>query len=131
MKYESLYARLVANTHEPENDQACWIWKGPTRRHAGGHRPAICIRVDGKPRQHNAARVMLDQFEGFADPAHGASHLCSDNWLCVNPDHLISESHRDNIGRRDGRDVPLPAVRERADTDPDMAAGVVSSECPF
>lgn len=27
MKYDSLFTRLIANSAEPENDQACWLWE--------------------------------------------------------------------------------------------------------
>ena len=115
MRYANLYARLVANTAEPENDQACWTWTGPTRRHGGGHRPALSIRIPGAPRtvgprNHNAARLMLDLLGELRDPTLEASHLCKGNWLCINPDHLIAESKQDNIHRREGWVIALPAL---------------------
>lgn len=104
MKYASLYARLVANTAEPENAQACWTWTGPTRRHGGGDRPSVSIRVPGvrNPRQHNAARLMLEIVDGPPPtPEHEASHLCYGNWLCICPDHLEWETKQQNIARRE------------------------------
>ncbi len=135
MRYESLYARLVANTAEPENAQACWTWAGPTRRHGGGDRPALSMRIpgagrEGTPKQHNAARVMLREV-GDLDPLHEASHLCRGNWLCINPDHLIGESKQDNIHRREGWVLGLPEDVEADDGVVWNAVGVMSVECPF
>ncbi len=129
-KYDTLFERLVANTAEPENDQSCWTWTGPTRRHAGGRRPAVSIRVPGAgPRQFNAARLMLG-----LEPNDGltASHLCQGNWLCINPDHLVAESLQDNIKRRDGHAVPLP-VEALAVDDIEWwpAATQAAATCPF
>lgn len=121
MKYESLFARLVANTR-CDNDTGCWIWQGRTRRHGGGERPAINMRIDGKHTTQNAARVMLAQFHDL-DDGDEASHLCDVSWLCVCPDHLIPETKQANMARRWGRDVALPVLEARA-CDVDWLAGV-------
>ncbi len=120
MRYASLWDRLVAHVRI-EGD--CWTWTGPVRRHGGGHRPALSVRVPGSenPRNRNAARVMCELVHGPGEPGHEASHLCRDNWLCVCPDHLIWETKKENIARR--------GVRVE---DPDYRGGVLSSgECPF
>lgn len=135
MRYGSLFERLVANTAEPENAQACWTWTGPTRRHGGGDRPALSMRTPGagaagKPKNHNAARVMLREF-GDLDPTHEASHLCRGNWLCINPDHLIGESKQDNIHRREGWVIALPETMEVDDGVVWNPVGEFCVECPF
>lgn len=43
-KHESLYARIIANTHEPSTDDGCWLWKG--KRSTNGY-PRINLRVPG------------------------------------------------------------------------------------
>lgn len=43
-KYESLYERIIANTHEPITDDGCWLWKG--ERSSNGY-PRINLRVPG------------------------------------------------------------------------------------
>ena len=43
-KHESLYARIIANTHEPSTDDGCWLWKG--ERSSNGY-PRINLRVPG------------------------------------------------------------------------------------
>lgn len=131
MSYHSMYARLVANTAEPENPCACWIWIGQTRKHRNGDRPAMSVRVPGvpHPRKVNPCRTMLEQFGPLPDE-HNASHLCSETWLCVHPDHLIGEPFALNIQRRWGRHAPLPSAAIEHD-DPDWRAGVPADECPF
>ncbi len=125
MRYESLWHRLVANVRI---DGDCWTWTGPVRRHGGGDRPAISMRVPGAgrsahPKNYNAARVMCELIHGPAPEGHEASHLCLDNWQCICPDHLIWETKKENIARRDAR---------WKDEDPDaFARGEITEECPF
>lgn len=128
MRHASLWDRLTANIRI-EGD--CWTWTGPVRRHGGGHRPAVSLRTPGAgaaahPKQYNAARVMCELIHGPAPEGHEASHLCGgDNWLCVSPDHLIWETHKENCARRS-------ADRMREAFEPDLdARGVTSIECPF
>lgn len=127
MRYASLYERLCAQV-EVAGECGCWTWTGPTRRHGGGPRPAVCIRTEKGPRQFNAARLMTEIFHGPIG-THEASHLCEDNWMCINPDHLVPETHLDNIRRRDGRPVPIPRHAD-IDCDVDPWAGTVG-DCPW
>lgn len=102
-KYASLWDRLCANCCE---EGGCWTWIGPVRRHGGGDRPAVSRRVRGveHPRQFNAARLMCELMHGPAPtPEHEASHLCIDNWLCIHPWHMIWETKKENIARRNSR----------------------------
>lgn len=82
------------------------------------------MRVPGKPHplQFNAARVMLEQFEGPLPADHDASHLCH-QWLCINPAHLVVETKLQNQRRRWVEGVPLPKPAVRNDDDPDLRAG--------
>ena len=75
------------------------------------------------PRKVNPCRTMLEQFGHLPDD-HNASHLCSDTWLCINPDHLIGEPFSVNIQRRWGRHAPLPVAALVEHDDPDWRAGV-------
>lgn len=133
-RHASTYARLVANTAEPDSHTGCWHWTGATRRHGNGDRPAMSVRVPGvkSPRKVNPCRTMLEQFGPLPDE-HNASHLCTDTWLCINPDHLIGEPFESNIARRWGRHGPLPIAALRVDDDPDWLAGVPCdpNEVPF
>lgn len=133
MRHGSTYARLVANTAEPDSPCGCWNWTGTTRRHGGGDRPAMSVRVPGmrSPRKVNPCRTMLEQFGPLPDE-HNASHLCL-SWSCINPDHLIGEPFAANIGRRWGRHAPLPVAAAVEHDDPDWRAGVPADAnlCPF
>ena len=128
MRYPSLWDRLVANIRL-EGD--CWTWTGPVRRHGGGDRPAITMRVPGgggatKPKRYNAARVMCEQVHGPAPgPEYEASHLCLDNWLCLCPDHVLWETKKENAARLTAR-----RRAEMLEIDYDTRGEVVS-ECPF
>lgn len=126
MRYASLWDRIVAQVLI-EGD--CWTWTGPVRRHGGGHRPAISLRTPGAgkaghPKQRNVARVVCELIHGPAPEGHEASHLCLDAWCCVNPDHLLWETKKENIARRDAR---------RIDTEPCIYDGVRCDplEVPF
>ncbi len=116
--FDRLVAFVVIDRHTD-----CWTWIGGTRRHGGGNRPAITVRVPGKPNpvRLNAARVMCETIHGPLEAGHEASHLCDDNWLCVCPDHLIPETKQENLKRRDGR-IRLAAYWH-PDNDPDWLAG--------
>jgi hypothetical protein len=91
------------------------------------------MRVPNKPHplQQNAARVMLEQFEGPLPVDLNASHLCEDNWLCVNPDHLVPETLSANCMRREGHNVPLPAHRPPEDLGPWWVGKRGGKKCPF
>lgn len=121
--YRTIHDRVRACTAEPESHTGCWTWTATTRRHGGGDRPAFSRRVPGvpNPRKVNPQRELL----GISEAAElVASHLCSGNWLCCNPDHLIAETQAENIRRRDWRAMPLPKPAEtQADDDPDWLAG--------
>ena len=41
--YDSIFSRLVANTHEPENGQACWTWAGRRRCRYGYGKTTIYV----------------------------------------------------------------------------------------
>lgn len=43
-----IYARIVRNTYEPENDQACWRWRGRLDKEGYGH---INLYVPGRMRR--------------------------------------------------------------------------------
>lgn len=131
-KYESLWHRLCAHI-EVCRYTGCWDWTGPTRRHGGGHRPALTRWIPGKgARNFNAARLMCELVHGPAPtPEHEASHLCEEirlesNWLCICPDHLIWETKKENMAR-------MWATR-RAEADCDIdTPGITTNtiEAPF
>jgi hypothetical protein len=129
-RYASLWDRLCAHCRE---DGGCWTWTGPLRRHGGGERPALSMRVPGvqNPRNFNAARLMCELFHGPAPtPEHEASHLCLDNWLCIHPWHVVWETKKENIARRNNRYWDMAGDPR---FDPDLFDGMhcADREAPF
>lgn len=129
-RYATVHERIVANSTQPDDSPcACWIWQGATRG-THGRRPSMSMRLPGRanPCAVDPLRILLG-----CGPLDEASHLCRDEYLCVNPDHAVSESKQRNLQRRDGLWPPLPA-RVECDLDADIAwppAGIVSDVCPF
>ena len=83
--YESLYARLVAHTAEPENGQACWAHDGMLNKPNGY--PRITLWRDGKHAKDYPHRLMWMEFNGTIPEGHEIDHRCH-NHRCINPDHL-------------------------------------------
>lgn len=105
MKYPDLYSRLVANTHEPESPDGCWLWKGNVDDDGYGR---LTMRVCGKHKKVRAIRLMVqvmrgaNEFDMDDDPLgpifvvekpaldpdeETVDHTCL-NTACVNPSHL-------------------------------------------
>jgi hypothetical protein len=97
-RYNSLFERLVANSHKPDdqNENGCWLWTGTTdgKRWPYGK---VNVRIDGKHTSLRAHRAMAQLFEEKPlDPEHETvEHLCG-NPLCVNPDHFELIDRVDN-----------------------------------
>ena len=93
---EGIYLRLVANIHEPENEQACWLWKGVTDKHGYGR---ISTWVPGKgSRKQLVHVVMLAELGVEVPPGHERDHTCNVRH-CINPDHLEVVTKQENIRR--------------------------------
>lgn len=72
----------------------CWLWIGARIYNRRGF-PYGSIKVDGKSQL--AHRVSFKAFKGRALPKNKTgSHQCN-NTLCINPDHLKSQSQKKNI----------------------------------
>jgi cold shock CspA family protein len=126
VKYDSLFTRLIANTAEPENDQACWLWTGKTDRKGYGF---ITKRVPGKrsPANRRAHREMeelmrgqYNEFDLDDDPLgpillverppldpddETIDHLCY-TCRCGNPDHWRIVTRVENTNERNERYRP-------------------------
>lgn len=95
--YASLFERLVANTYEPANDQACWLWKGKLHYKGYGQ---LNARIDGKHTTLFAHRCMAEiMLERKLEPNEEPDHLCL-NRACINPDHLDPVTRKVNNDRR-------------------------------
>jgi hypothetical protein len=85
------YARFWAKVEipaAPRHENLCWNWKGSTAKDYGQ------IKIDGVVLR--AHRVAFEMFYGpLEDEAH-VLHSC-DNPLCVNPKHIRSGTHQENM----------------------------------
>jgi len=111
--YANLYHRLVANTDEPANEQACWSWACKCDRWGYGR---LNLYVDGgyaTVQAHIALWVWLqaapESLEEFwtaylACTISGLEieHLCV-NPSCINPGHLELVTASENARRRNER----------------------------
>lgn len=112
-QHATLFARLVANTAEPESDQGCWLWNGGAVDRYGYARLGIRI---GKANPvlvtaHVAAYVLCEiGCDASNEDVYLAcvelrasklelDHLCR-NESCIRPDHLDLCTHKENCERR-------------------------------
>lgn len=112
--YADLWERLITNTHEPENDQACWIWNGGnTCRYGYGRLNVYCAGRTHTISAHVAAHVWVknspatvDEFmtayRAFRASRLELDHLCVESG-CINPDHTEPVTQLENTRRRDAR----------------------------
>lgn len=114
-RYTSMWERLVANTHEPGNDQACWVWSA--QRDRWGY-PRFNVRLPFRPypvtlMAHLAAYVIaeappetpLDFWLAYLELRCSGlelDHTCN-NESCIHPDHLDPVTRSVNCQRREQR----------------------------
>jgi len=89
-------AEMLERLSIAEPNSGCHLWLGKV----GAHGYAYCAyRLDGKRFHRKAATVAYELAKGRVPPGLEISHTCA-NVLCVNPDHLLAETHSENIRRR-------------------------------
>lgn len=99
-RYASMYERLVANTHEPENGQGCWLWKGKLDRWGYAR---VSVHLPGVGTRNRMAHIeMYKLVVGPVPEGLELDHLCHSEH-CLNPDHLEPVTHKENCRRRDLR----------------------------
>lgn len=139
MKYGSLFERLVANTAEPENAQACWLWTGRLNEY-GYPRLNVHDAARGRTVTVKAHRAMLEEMHEGVFPFDEAGHLCHTR-ACINPDHLEVQTKSFNASDRRGyqraHGCCLPTLFPRPDPLQVMAdwawgrVGERGGPCPF
>lgn len=90
----------------PEPNSGCWIWLGYIGPNGYGE-----LRADGRTRR--AHRISYEIFNGPIPSGLVVRHRC-DNPPCVNPDHLVIGSMKDNTQDmlRRGRHHTTPRLGE-------------------
>lgn len=112
MRYADLRERLVANTAEPENGQACWNWTARKDRWryglvnvwVPGMGKVVTLKAHVALYCWQAARCTNADDLYLAYLEHSASgleldHLCRMT-CCINPDHLEVVTPAENCRRR-------------------------------
>lgn len=109
----NFFMRLVQLTEEPATDNGCWLWNGRSYGQYG----RLNIRARGKHRTIRAHRAMLtimecseepelffDLYEAYSIAEFECDHLCTENPLCMNPDHLqwLTKTEHDVKNRTHG-----------------------------
>jgi hypothetical protein len=102
-----------------KTETGCWEWLGKRDRKGYAH-----IKHDGRDRK--AATVAYEWKNGPVPKGLEISHTCPHGGLfarCVNPDHLVAETHSANLKRRRPfsrfrgnlckRGHPLPPMEKR------------------
>lgn len=93
---ESIIERIVRRTLVDEAT-GCWIWQGPTSGNGrGGGYPRMCL--DGQTVAVH--RAMFVCVHGYVPGKRQIDHDCR-NRMCVNPDHLLNLTHKQNQRKRD------------------------------
>ena len=93
----SLKERFM-NFVSPEPNSGCWLWTGSVSLRKNS--PRGMISDTGRSRL--AARVSHELFKGPIPEGHVIRHKC-DLEICVNPDHLLTGTQKDNVGDRVSR----------------------------
>ena len=88
------FKRLLSNYIIDDN--SCWIWRGNILKTGYGQ-----IKVFGK--MYSTHRFSYELHKGTIPNNLEVMHLCN-NKLCINPDHLKTGTHKENIQQaiRDG-----------------------------
>lgn len=114
-RYENPFARVVAHTKEPENEQSCWPWTRHRDRWGYG-RLGVYIRGLKKKKNLMAHLVIWLWLEAECENANDLwlayrefresglelDHTC-ENEPCCNPDHLEPVTSQINSRRRTER----------------------------
>ena len=98
-----------------EKTDSCWIWKGATRDKNGYG----AIKVDGKV--VSTHRYAYEKINGNIPNKLDISHTCN-NQLCVNPEHLISVTRKQNYDNAVKRGTIIPNKNEHLKKHPSLSA---------
>lgn len=77
------------------SEDGCWVWIGSRNAHGYG-------LMSRKSKTHRAHRVSYEAYKGVIPETLVVRHMC-DNPSCINPDHLIVGTQRENVMDRESR----------------------------
>lgn len=94
--YCSDKCRLLHNCKR--DDSGCWIWTGSPKTGSknGARYGKVTLDRDGKRCVMNSHKFSFETFNGPVPPRQVVRHTCH-NQRCVNPEHLVLGTHRDNV----------------------------------
>ena len=98
-----------------EKTDSCWIWKGGTR----GKNGYGAIKIDGKT--VSVHKYAYTKLKGEIPDKHDISHTCN-NKLCVNPDHIIAITRKQNYDNAVKRGTITPPKNEHLKKHPSLSA---------
>jgi hypothetical protein len=104
-------AEILERLSIPIPECGCWAWLG---KHGTHGYPNINYRIRPQERLTRKTATVAWELHNCLEVPKGLeiSHLCGMEW-CVNPEHLVTETHSDNLKRR--RPYILPSRRKGSD----------------
>jgi len=83
-----LVERFLKKVNKSEEENGCWLWVGSASGNYG--------KFKYQGRTVYAHRMSYALFKGEPEPNTVVHHKCA-NRLCVNPSHLTTTTHHENI----------------------------------
>lgn len=86
------YGSPIESRYDVNPENGCWEWNASN----SGGGPGNCYGTLNREGHYKAHRYMYEKKVGPIPEGHEVMHKC-DNTLCVNPEHLMTGTHQDNM----------------------------------